>query len=69
MRNSIFTYNKEKNCAYCAHNRAEQGTDCALQSEKQPCENFRYDVFKRTPEERLLDDLFSPDIDFIEMDM
>ena len=49
MRNSIFTYNKEKNCAYCAHNRAEQGTDCALQSEKQPCEKFRYDVFKRTP--------------------
>lgn len=49
MRNSIFTYNKEKNCVYCAHNRAEKGIDCALQSEKQPCENFRYDVFKRTP--------------------
>lgn len=31
-----------------------------------PVRNY---VFKRTPEERLLDDLFSPDIDFIEMDM
>ncbi len=49
MRNSIFTYNKEKNCAYCAHNRSEKATDCALQSEKQPCDGFRYDVFKRTP--------------------
>ena len=49
MKNSIFTYNKEKNCAFCAHNRTDQAVVCVLHSDKQPCEKFRYDVFKRTP--------------------
>ena len=49
MKNSVFSYHKERNCAYCAHNRSLKGTDCTLQSNKQPCELFEYDVFKRIP--------------------
>ena len=49
MRNSIFTYQNKKDCAYCRHNDAKEGVVCALQSEKHPCDRFCYDVFKRIP--------------------
>ena len=47
MKNkSIFSYDKNPNCDYCTFN----GTDgCALKSEKKPCGDFKYDVFKRQP--------------------
>ncbi|MBR0414429.1 MAG: hypothetical protein IJI67_05125 [Clostridia bacterium] len=50
MSKSIFTYDKEKNCDYCAFGSGS-GADfkCQKGSEKKPCEQFRYDVFKRQP--------------------
>ncbi|MBE6818368.1 MAG: hypothetical protein E7517_04325 [Ruminococcaceae bacterium] len=50
MSKSIFTYDKKKNCAYCAFG-SSSGADfkCQKGSLKHPCEQFRYDVFKRQP--------------------
>ena len=51
MKNkSIFSYDKEPNCAYCVHNAGdEKRVHCALGGPAFPCESFRYDVFKRKP--------------------
>ena len=49
MKKSIYTYDKQKNCAYCHYNESTQQVKCIKHSEKQPCEDFRYDVFKRKP--------------------
>lgn len=47
MKNkSIFSYDKSPNCDYCKFN--EVG-GCKLKSEKKPCGDFEYDVFKRQP--------------------
>ena len=45
---SIYTYDKEKNCAYCAHNSGEGEHIECVYGEK-PCAHFSYDVFKRKP--------------------
>lgn len=53
MKKSIYTYDKEKNCALCRHNNAANGTvQCALGKGDTPCTQFAYDVFKRTPKKR-----------------
>ena len=50
MSNSIFTYDKEKSCSYCAFSALRgEAVVCTKGSEKQSCEQFRYDVFKRKP--------------------
>ena len=50
MSKSIFKYDKEKNCVYCAFGSGSgKGFVCKKGSQQQPCEQFRYDVFKRQP--------------------
>ena len=50
MSKSIFSYDKEKNCAYCAYGSGSgEGFVCQKGSERQPC---RYLIVDLKPHER-----------------
>ena len=49
MKKSIYSYDTQKDCAYCRYNEGTLQVECLKHSQKQPCEDFSYDVFKRVP--------------------
>lgn len=49
MTKTIYTYDKEARCEYCEHYSAGNEPSCKISDKCEPCQNFRYDVFKRKP--------------------
>ena len=49
MKNeTIFSYDKTPRCEYCLFFEESAGT-CTQGMQTQPCESFKYDVFRRVP--------------------